>query len=426
MRFALPLTLVACSSALFFGCVFPVMAATQPGALLKLSCPTSASPDDRCKAVYFYGHDGKRHAFPNSKVYFSWYADFMGVQTVNPTVLASIPLGQNVTYRPGSKMVKFTSLNKVYTVALGGTLRWVTTETLAKNFYGDGWNTQIDDVSDTFYTDYHFGSDISSPIDYSPTTELTQTPSIDDDLDSVTLTKQVMTERGSYTVTLVQLQRDRFQMLTDTANQSDCTDSCPVKSLADYASADSATIGIHGSYFCPPEYPECVGKTNTFLAPFFNSQERQMLNAGSLAVHEGPMIAATTDGQYFFYHRTKNFGASVSAFEAAHHATLGAALANYPSLVENGAIVVLDEARLDQGQRTTQTVRGAIGFNDHFVYLVVAQKATVVDLASIMKALGATNALNLDGGGSAALLYDNAYLVGPGRSLPNAVLFKKR
>lgn len=45
------------------------------------------------------------------------------------------------------------------------------------------------------------------------------------------------------------------------------------------------------------------------------------------------------------------------------------------------------------------------------------------DFASIFKALSATNALNLDGGGSATLYY-NGYKFGPGRNLPNAIIFK--
>lgn len=46
----------------------------------------------------------------------------------------------------------------------------------------------------------------------------------------------------------------------------------------------------------------------------------------------------------------------------------------------------------------------------------------MLDLAHVFKSLGATHALNLDGGGSVALWF-GGYKVGPGRSLPNAVIF---
>lgn len=121
-------------------------------------------------AVYYVGSDGKRHAFPNDKVYFTWYVDFSGVQVVNLTQMASIPLGANVTYKPGKKMVKFTTDAKVYAVAKGGVLRWVKTEAAAIELYGSAWNTKIDDINDAFYTNYKFGTDIVGLSDFNPTT----------------------------------------------------------------------------------------------------------------------------------------------------------------------------------------------------------------------------------------------------------------
>lgn len=76
-------------------------------------------------------------------------------------------------------MVKFTTDPKVYVVARGGSLRWVTTENLASAYYGTAWNTKIDDISDVFYTNYSFSADVSSVADYSPTTELAAAVTID-------------------------------------------------------------------------------------------------------------------------------------------------------------------------------------------------------------------------------------------------------
>jgi len=47
-------------------------------------------------------------------------------------------------------------------------------------------------------------------------------------------------------------------------------------------------------------------------------------------------------------------------------------------------------------------------------------------MAAIMEALGARHALNLDGGGSAAMHIGGAYKVGPGRQLPNAVVLVRK
>jgi hypothetical protein len=118
--------------------------------------------------VYYVGTDGKRHAFTNEKVYFTWYEDFSAVQLVSDLQLASLELGPNITYKPGIRLVKFTTDPKVYAVGKGGVLRWIISEEVATALYGDAWNTVIDDISDAFYTDYHFGTDIRSVVDYSP------------------------------------------------------------------------------------------------------------------------------------------------------------------------------------------------------------------------------------------------------------------
>lgn len=133
-------------------------------------------------AVYYYGADGKRHAFPNERVYKSWYTDFSGVKTISATELAGIQLGKNVTYRPGIKMIKLQTVPKVYAIGKGGVLRWVQSEELAKSLYGTAWNKNIDDVSDALFADYSEGSVISSASDFSPSGETTSVPRIDDSM----------------------------------------------------------------------------------------------------------------------------------------------------------------------------------------------------------------------------------------------------
>lgn len=97
------------------------------GSLIKLSCPEDAMSDHPCKTVYYYGKDLKRHAFPNSQAYFTWYENFDSVTSTDEVTIQQIPLGKNVTYRPGKRMVKFQTVDRVYTVSRGGILRWVAT-----------------------------------------------------------------------------------------------------------------------------------------------------------------------------------------------------------------------------------------------------------------------------------------------------------
>ncbi len=153
------------------------------GTLLKLPCPSGkVDVNHACKAVYYYGSDGKRRPFPNEKAYFTWYKNFDEVKTVPAETMAKLPLAKAVTYRPGVKLVKFQTLNKVYAVTRDGILRWVQTEELAKTLYSSDWNKKIDDVSDAFYVNYRFGSDIKTSSDYTPVSESETNKTIDQDM----------------------------------------------------------------------------------------------------------------------------------------------------------------------------------------------------------------------------------------------------
>jgi len=111
-------------------------------------------------AVYYCGADGKRHVFPNERVYFSWYKDFSNITVLKDSDLAKIPLGANVTYRPGSRLVKAQTSPKVYVVARGGVLRWLETEAVAARLYGADWNKHIDYITDAFFVNYKIGDPI--------------------------------------------------------------------------------------------------------------------------------------------------------------------------------------------------------------------------------------------------------------------------
>ncbi|MBI4407415.1 MAG: phosphodiester glycosidase family protein [Candidatus Kerfeldbacteria bacterium] len=228
--------------------------------------------------------------------------------------------------------------------------------------------------------------------------------------------------RGSFDVEVITLKRSAFTMVTDTGNTSDCSGGCAAKSLASYVQENNGTFGIHGTYFCPPDYASCAGQTNSFLPPVFNSAADVMINADKLPFHAGPMIAVGANDEYYYFHRTIDFGYSVEEFESEHNTQLVAAIANYPALVENGSVIV--ESESTDSKQQAVGVRGAIGYNDDNVFLVVAHSASVIDMGYIMDSLGANWAINLDGGGSAALYAEGSYLYGPGRELPNAIIFQ--
>lgn len=119
-------------------------------------------------AVYYYGADGFRYVFPNSKTYFTWYENFDSVKFIPDSQLGDIPIGGNVTYRPGVKMVKIQSDPRTYVIGANGALRHVPTEPIAKALYGENWNKQVDDIPDAFFGNYSAAVALSSASDYQP------------------------------------------------------------------------------------------------------------------------------------------------------------------------------------------------------------------------------------------------------------------
>jgi len=134
------------------------------------------------QTVYYLGEDGKRYVFPNAKTYFSWYDDFNAVTEIEDKDLYDMPLGGNVTYKPGVYLVKIQTDPKVYAVAADGKLRWIKTEAVAKRLYGDNWNKLIDDVPDSFFVNYEVGNAIEVDDDFDPEVEEDETKSINENL----------------------------------------------------------------------------------------------------------------------------------------------------------------------------------------------------------------------------------------------------
>lgn len=150
------------------------------GDLIKIACGSHPSTNDTCKAVYYYGEDGKRHAFPNESVYYTWYNNFNDVVEISSSDMSDITIGKNVTYRPGSVLVQFSGSSSIYAVEKKHTLRKYTTTSLLKSDYGSNYDDVIVTVPDTLYGNYSIGSVIDSTSDYDRTTQYYSVDSIDD------------------------------------------------------------------------------------------------------------------------------------------------------------------------------------------------------------------------------------------------------
>ncbi len=208
----------------------------------------------------------------------------------------------------------------------------------------------------------------------------------------------------------------QFKVITDTANDADCPADCPTKSLGSYVSTHGAFAGINGTYFCPADYSACASEKNHFFWKVLNYRNGTMINASNGLGENDPFMAFAGNGTARYFSAWSSY--SGSGFAAV------SGINSKPLLVSGGSNV-LNPNSLDEKQRYTKSNRGAIGLNGQTLYLVITKSATVVDLAAVMDALDVTYALNIDGGGSSALIYNNSYKIGPGRGLPNALVVKR-
>lgn len=200
-------------------------------------------------------------------------------------------------------------------------------------------------------------------------------------------------------------------VVTDTGVDSDCGNECTVKPLSQYVKEQGGRGGMNGTYFCPPDYGWCAGKKNSFDFPVWNNRLKKWIQADKLFWNGRGMMVFRSGAAQFF--------PNSAAIGAPSDITGG--IVNYPSLLSNGNILVNND-NLAANFKTRAT-RSGIGFGGGKLYLVVARSSSLIDLAGIFISLGATDALNLDGGGSAAL-YEGRYRAGPGRNLPSALIVK--
>ena len=83
----------------------------------------------------------------------------------------------------------------------------------------------------------------------------------------------VEVEGQTFVVDILASSLDSTKVIVETASESDCTNNCPVSTLADFVNKAGGFAGINGPYFCPAEYPSCSGKTNSFDTLLLNKNK---------------------------------------------------------------------------------------------------------------------------------------------------------
>jgi len=99
-----------------------------------------------------------------------------------------------------------------------------------------------------------------------------------------------------------------------------------------------------------------------------------------------------------------------------------AVLSNFPLLVSGGNIAYTSGGDAKFSPKGT---RNFVANKGNTAYIGTIFGSSMADAAKVLKTLGMENAMNLDEGGSTAL-WSGGYKVGPGRNIPNAILFVRK
>ena len=223
--------------------------------------------------------------------------------------------------------------------------------------------------------------------------------------------QKVRTDIGEYVVSLVAGDLNSTRVIVDTATDGDCRDNCPVLPLGDYVARNGAFAGINGTYFCPASYPTCAGKTNSFDLLVMN-KNKKYINSDNNVYSTNPAVIFSGNSARFVG----------QALEWGRDTGVDSVISNYPLLLSGGNITFNgdgDPKKGSKGARSFVAVKGSTA------YIGVVSNATVAEAAHALKALGMENAMNLDSGGSTAL-WSGGYKFGPGRAIPNALLFVRK
>lgn len=221
----------------------------------------------------------------------------------------------------------------------------------------------------------------------------------------------VNSDHGSFTIDIIAADLNSTRVIVDTASNSDCANNCPVLPLDAYVSRSGAYAGINGTFFCPADYPSCAGKTNSFDTLLMN-KNKVYFNSANNVYSNVPLV----------YFSGNSMGVRGASSNWGRDTSVDSVIAMQPLLVSSGNIVYNGSGVAKYESKGT---RGFVANKGNMAYIGDVLNATMDDSAHVLKALGVDNALNLDEGGSTALWF-GGYVLGPGRNIPNAVLFVRK
>ena len=217
--------------------------------------------------------------------------------------------------------------------------------------------------------------------------------------------QKVSTGNGDFIVSVAAADLNSTRVIVDTASDGDCRDNCPALPLATYVSRSGGFAGINGSYFCPPDYPSCAGKINSFDTLLMN-KNKVYFNSSNNVYSNVPLV----------YFTGNTMGVRGRSSDWGRDTGVDSVIAMQVLLVSGGSPTGADGGK---------AARTFIGTKSSMVYIGIVYGASFSDAGAVLKTMGIENALGLDQGGSTALWY-GGYKAGPGRNIPNAIVLVRK
>lgn len=215
-----------------------------------------------------------------------------------------------------------------------------------------------------------------------------------------------------FVVSIVGVSVSSTRVVVETASDTVCNNDCPILAVHDYTARSGAFAGINGNFFCPSSYPSCADNKNSSYLVVMNRQKKYLNQANPEEAF--PAV--------IFGENHTQFISDVADWDT-QVTNINGLMSNYPMLVKNGNKVFTGHKLATFNSKTR---RSFIANKDNMVFMGVVHHATTYDSTEVLYSVGMSNALNLDGGGSSALWYEGKYKVGPGRNVPNSILFIKK
>ncbi len=135
------------------------------------------------KRYFWYGSDRKRYVFPTAGTFNSWYpaGEPIKVYEISDSQLSSIPIGGNVTYKPGVKLIKLPDYPKIFAIEKKSIVRVFENNEIIAKLYGGSWRDfYLDIIPEGYFTNYVLGSPITSANDYNVEKQINSCKTVED------------------------------------------------------------------------------------------------------------------------------------------------------------------------------------------------------------------------------------------------------